>query len=245
MRESAKSRHIPECPRDRARRRLGLGPSRRHDQAGPEGPGDRAHDAIGGQPAPAGHRAAGYAYRLLETGARKPAEAAYREIAATEPPDGPDMRQLLFLWGPRPGAELPGLDRGPLPGRQDAHDRRVWIGYLASLGGAMRAVAVIEAEGPAGLSEMREPYIAALAELNDPAKLGAAITAAVQVERDPDQLVRYAQLAEYRRQPQAAAQAWAAVLAVDPNHPLALKQAGAIAFAAGRLDEAENTLTAC
>ena len=47
----------------------------------------------------------GYAYRLLETGARKPAEAAYREIAATEPPDGPDMRQLLFLWGPRPGAE--------------------------------------------------------------------------------------------------------------------------------------------
>src|SRR4051794_41806298 len=87
---------------------------------------------------------------------------------------------------------------------------------------------------------MREPYIAALADLNDPAKLGAAISAAVRVERDPDQLVRYAQLAEYRRQPQAAAQAWAAVLAVDPNHPLALRQAGAIAFPAGRLDDADK-----
>src|SRR4051794_18431993 len=87
---------------------------------------------------------------------------------------------------------------------------------------------------------MREPYIAALADLNDPAKLGAAISAAVRVERDPDQLVRYAQLAEYRRQPQGAVQAWAAVLAVDPNHPLALRQAGAIAFAASRLDDAEK-----
>jgi hypothetical protein len=182
----------------------------------------------------------GYAYRLLETGARKPAEAAYREIAATEPPDGPDMRQLLFLWGPRPGAGALDWIEGRYRAAKTPQDRRAWIGHLASLGGAGRAVAVIEAEGLAGMPEMREPYIAALAELNDPAKLGAALSDAVRVERDPDQLVRYGQLAEYRRQPQAAAQAWAAVLAVDPNHPLALKQAGAIAFAAGRLDEAEK-----
>jgi cellulose synthase operon protein C len=147
---------------------------------------------------------------------------------------------LLFLWGPRPGAESLDWIEGRYRAAKTLHDRRVWIGYLVSLGGAARAVAVIEAEGPAGLSEMREPYIAALAELNDPAKLGAAISAAVRVERDPDQLVRYAQLAEYRRQPQPAAQAWAAVLTVDPNHPLVLKQAGAIAFAAGRLDDAEK-----
>jgi cellulose synthase operon protein C len=181
-----------------------------------------------------------FAFRLLEMGARKPAEAAYREIAATEPPDGPDMRQLLFLWGPRPGAEALDWIQRRYRAATTTRDRRVWIGYLVDLGGAARAVAVIEAEGPAGLSEMREPYIAALAELNDNAKLGAAISAAARVERDPDQLVRYAQLAEYCRQPQAAAQVWAAVLAVDPNHPLALKQAAAIAFATGRLDDAEK-----
>ena len=73
----------------------------------------------------------GYAYRLLETGARKPAEAAYREIAATEPPDGPDMRQLLFLWGPRPGAESLDWIEGRYRAAKTPHDRRVWIGYLA------------------------------------------------------------------------------------------------------------------
>jgi hypothetical protein len=88
---------------------------------------------------------------------------------------------------------------------------------------------------------MREPYIKALAELGDNAKLGAAVSAAAQVERDVDQLVRYAQLAENRRQLQAAERVWTAVLAMDPDHPLALKQAGAIAYASGRLDDAENT----
>src|SRR4051794_22860374 len=101
----------------------------------------------------------GYAYRLLETGARKPAEAAYREIAATEPPDGPDMRQLLFLWGPRPGAESLDWIEGRYRAAKTAHDRRVWIGYLADLGGAVRAVAVIEAEGAAGLSGRRRRFV--------------------------------------------------------------------------------------
>jgi hypothetical protein len=180
------------------------------------------------------------AFRLLEIGARKPAETAYREIAATEPPDGPDMRQLLFLWGPRPGADALDWIERRYRAATARQDRRTWIGYLADLGGAARAVALIEAEGPAGLSEMREPYVTALAELGDNAKLGAAVSAAAQAERDLEKLVRYAQLAENRRQLPAAERVWTAVLTMDPNHPLALKQAGAIAYASGRLDDAES-----
>jgi hypothetical protein len=183
------------------------------------------------------------AFRLLETGSRRQAETAFRAIAATEPPDGPDIRQLLFLWGPRPGTDALGWIEQRYRSAATWQDRRAWIGHLATLGGAARAVVLIEAEGSAGLPEMRDPYITALAELDDTRKLGAAISAAAQAERDLDKLAHYAQLAENRHQAEAAEQAWLAILAAQPDHAQALRQAGAIAFAAGRLDDAERRLS--
>ncbi|MFC7688857.1 hypothetical protein ACFQY5_03685 [Paeniroseomonas aquatica] len=45
------------------------------------------------------------AFRLLEAGDKRGAEGGLRLLAAAAPPESPDVRQLLYLWGPRPGGE--------------------------------------------------------------------------------------------------------------------------------------------
>ena len=45
------------------------------------------------------------AFRLLKAGEREAAQAVFLDLAANAPPDGIDVQEMLFLWGPRPSAK--------------------------------------------------------------------------------------------------------------------------------------------
>lgn len=81
----------------------------------------------------------GAAARLVELGATPEAIDIFRELAATEGPDGPDVQQLLYLWGPRPTDAqrdwlIARLQHAP-PDEQPG-----WIARLIDAGGASHVV---------------------------------------------------------------------------------------------------------
>lgn len=91
------------------------------------------------------------AFALLEQGEKKAAEAVFRTLAAGQRIDAPDVRQLLFLWGPRPGsAALDWLEARARSAPSPA-EKAAWYDKMAELGGARR-VAV-----RAALADERDP----------------------------------------------------------------------------------------
>jgi hypothetical protein len=99
-----------------------------------------AHTASGERSPPADRRAA--AFRLLELGAKQPAEDVFRRLAEQEGPDGQDTQQLLYLWGPRPRPDgLDWLERRARTARNG--DQAQWLQLLFDHGGGDRAAALL------------------------------------------------------------------------------------------------------
>src|SRR3989454_1464200 len=85
------------------------------------------------------------ASRLLELGDKGSAEQELLKLAAAAPPDSPDVSQLLYLWGPRPGVAA--LDWLEQRGRSaPAASRGPWMRHLINAGAASRAVRLVTKE---------------------------------------------------------------------------------------------------
>jgi len=85
------------------------------------------------------------AFALLDLGDKSGAAAIFQALAATAGPDHPDLAQLLFLWGPRPGDEalawLAARAETVLEGPQERF--LAWIDLLLGRGGEERARALL------------------------------------------------------------------------------------------------------
>ena len=83
-------------------------------------------------------------FQLLEAGDKRGAELAFRTLAAAAPPTSRDVRQLLFLWGPRPASEQ--LDWLEARARAaSGQDRVAWMRLLTDRGAPTRAIAIYRA----------------------------------------------------------------------------------------------------
>jgi tetratricopeptide (TPR) repeat protein len=116
------------------------------------------------------------AFKLLEAGDKRAAERAFRVLAATSPSDSPDVRQLLFLWGPRPTAEqLDWIeDRARMAG---GAEQGAWMRILADRGAPARSAAVYRAamtQGGAPEAALGA-YLAALQAQDDRTTMVAAV----------------------------------------------------------------------
>ena len=107
------------------------------------------------------------AFRLLEAGDKRAAERALRGLAATALPESPDVRQLLFLWGPRPGAEqLAWIEARTLAA--SGAEQGAWMRILTDRGAPARAIAVYRAGAKHEVPETTiEAYLAALEVQDD------------------------------------------------------------------------------
>ncbi|MEZ5398553.1 MAG: hypothetical protein R2729_02725 [Bryobacteraceae bacterium] len=119
------------------------------------------------------------AWRLLEAGDRPMAEKAFWRLADGAPAESPDVRQLLYLWGPRPStAALDWLERR-------ATSDPAFVEALLNAGAPARA-----AKAAASHPEPRPLiYLRALQGARDLTGLGAAIDREVSAQSaaaDPD-----------------------------------------------------------
>jgi len=183
----------------------------------------------------------GVAFRALESGDKKTAEALLRVRAAAAKPDSPLMQQLYFLWGPRPRSDI--IDWiAERAARAAGDERTAWLGKLADF----RAGATVDrliggVEGARNDQEMLL-LVRARADGKDREALRKAIEAAIGRISKPSTLKTLARQAEATRDRGLITRAWTAVLKSDPRDPDALRTLGLIAYDEGRLIDAERML---
>lgn len=182
------------------------------------------------------------AFTLLELGDKAGAERVFLTLAVAQGPDGPDVRQLLFLWGPRPpGGAMEWMERRARDAKSPAEQVQ-WYERLLASGGAGRVVRAVAPGGRPDHPWLLAVYIEALTARGDAQALADALRAALPGERDPERLRRYARLAEQTRAGDVAGAAWRALAAIRPDDADALRQLGMLAFDGNRLAEAERHL---
>jgi tetratricopeptide (TPR) repeat protein len=182
------------------------------------------------------------AFRLLKAGERETAQAVFLDLAANAPPDGIDVQEMLFLWGPRPSAKA--LDWLEQRARAAAEPRETaaWLSILTAKGGASRVIGLIEASGAKQKDALRDVLILALQKSGDVTRLSAEIDAALAVEKNPERLESYAQAAEEALQTDLARRAWTRVLDAVPDNAQALRRIGMIEASQGNPERAADLL---
>jgi cellulose synthase operon protein C len=115
------------------------------------------------------------AFRLLEAGDKPVAERVFRGLAATAAPESPDVRQLLFLWGPRPSAEqLAWIEARAIAA--GGAEQAAWMRILTDRGAPARAIVVYRAGAKRDALEATiEAYLAALEMQDDRGAMVAAV----------------------------------------------------------------------
>lgn len=104
------------------------------------------------------------AFQVLDAGAKEPAAKLFKELAADAGPKSPDVDQLMFLWGPRPGAD--GLAWLTARAKNaPVADRAQWLDRLTDAGAPDRAADLAKAFYAAGDRTVSGAYADALATL--------------------------------------------------------------------------------
>ncbi|WP_157991384.1 tetratricopeptide repeat protein [Caldimonas tepidiphila] len=170
------------------------------------------------------------AHGLLDAGKRAPAERILRLLAADAPREAPVVRQLLFVWGPRPTAEQ--LDWLAARARQARPAERAgWMRDLVERGAAARAVEVYRASarqdpGP----EPLDAYLEALAALGDPAQLAGALREIAAAPPPGAPLARLARQARQLGDPALERRLLERALAEDGSDPALQRDLGLLAY---------------
>lgn len=185
----------------------------------------------------------GIAFRLLEAGRKAAAERIFMTLAEAEPPSGPDLQQLLYLWGPRPPADR--VDWLVLRGEAvtDGRDRAGWMRALVDVGAAERALALAGPDGGPAKGPVFEAYLEALAVLRLRAQLAEGLALRIPIEDAPRKLRWLGQLAADNQLPAQALAAYEKLLIALPRNAEVLREAGLAALAEGALERAREHLT--
>jgi tetratricopeptide (TPR) repeat protein len=179
------------------------------------------------------------AFQLLEVNNKDDAEIVFRELAANSTANSPDVEQLLFLWGPRPGPDARKwlLERAQ---KSTGNERAEWMQHLIQTGGAQEAIQLAGSHPPKEITnKLFSAYLLALGELGDATEFATATLRMLESETNPDRLFAYGTLAEDREQLDVALTADQKILTVRPDEIRALRRLGRIFFQQNRWQDAQ------
>ena len=184
------------------------------------------------------------AFRVLDAGDKRRAEQVFRTLAITAPPQNPDVRMLLFIWGPRPSAEQ--LDWIEARARRaSGTEKAQWMNALVDHGSPARAVSAYRAAVPAEPSEpLSDAYSSALEALGDRAALVVAIREQLPLASSVSRLRHLAQLAETSGNSDLEWTILEKIMAAGGDRPEVRRRLGTLAFQKHNMIEAERHLSA-
>jgi Flp pilus assembly protein TadD len=179
------------------------------------------------------------AFQFLDAYSKADAERLFFALAQTAAPQSPDVEQLLFIWGPRPKPDQRKwlLDKA----RASAGDERAeWLKHLVNAGGGKEAIAFLDRELPAQMTDnLFAAYLSALEELDGEDAVNSSLAQRLKTEKNPDRLFRYGTLAGNQNQLKTAEIAFTNLLEIRPDDKRALSQLGLMYFDQSRWRKAE------
>jgi cellulose synthase operon protein C len=175
------------------------------------------------------------AFQILELGDTAAAESIFRNLAADAAPDSDVIRQLAFIWGPRPKPDAMAWLRRRAAASVESQ-RPAWAAILLNAGDASSAIAMLkDTEGFQAMRVLADAY----AETNNAAAMKRLVTSALAKDPDAKTAGHLARAAEALSLNSVASQAHEAAASSDPNAWLA---AGRTAFFAGQHSRAQILL---
>jgi thioredoxin-like negative regulator of GroEL len=182
------------------------------------------------------------AFALLDMGRKNAAVAIFETLASTAAPDADDVRQLLFLWGPRPGATAQDWLAARVRDSSGAA-RAGWARHLIAVGAAPRAAALLADDAQRGGDrDTAQVYLEALIGSGDRDAVRAQLDTLLAGAADPAALRRIAQLAIEHDHPAAAHAAWQRIVAQAPDDAEALRALGMVSYEQGQWRSAADHL---
>lgn len=188
------------------------------------------------------------AFRALESGDRTTAETLFRQVAIDAAPDSESVRQLFYLWGPRPKPEA--LDWIEARARKaTGEDREAWLDKLIEVRAGKRVADLIGGLDGAKTDRDLLHLVSAYTQGDNRQgenrqRLREVMVKAIGRIKRPDQLRNLARIAETTRDRSLITAAWKAVLDTAPADPEAQRTLGLIAYDEGRLIDSERLLGA-
>jgi predicted Zn-dependent protease len=182
------------------------------------------------------------AFQLLDANSRADAENIFKELAANSPAKSPDVEQLMFLWGPRPGPDARKwlLERVK---KSRGNERSEWMKHLINSGGAKDAMDLARTNPPDKVTDsFFNVYLLGLEKLKNDAEFASVAMLVLKSEKDSNRLYRYGKLAEDREKFDVAQAAYTRMLKVQRDEPRALRQLGRIFFQRSQWQDAQNYL---
>lgn len=157
---------------------------------------------------------------LLAAGDRATALRILEDVAASDPPDSDVVKQLIYLWGPRPGPAvvqwLAARARAAGPGAQVA-----WLQHLQWVGGWPEVVAIVGLEpDDAALLPLLIDGLVNTKRFKD---MAALVERRIGSLGDPTSVQRLAEQCGAHGFKRAADLAWQRLLVLNPRHAGALR----------------------
>jgi Flp pilus assembly protein TadD len=183
------------------------------------------------------------AFNLLQAGQKDSAQSIFEALAQTASPDDPNVAELLYLWGPKPGAKA--MNWLAERARQASGDQRAaWLRHIVDAGGAGQAAAIVSARLPAPGQggALLDVYLRALAELRETRQLAASVAREVQALSDPERVRSLAQVARDAGETKAAETAYLRLLTLEPEDREAHHWLGGFNFGRANYVAAERFL---
>ena len=174
------------------------------------------------------------AFNLLNTGDKVSALPIFRSLAEHASADSPDVRQLLYLWGPRPSPEgIAWIERRA--NNSSGQEQALWLRHLSDVGADAAVLRVAQAH-PDVLDnrEASQAYLQSLGRSldtsGDPKQLQAELEKRIPGENDPKTLRFYSALAEGHGLTKTSQMAYEKLYQIDPENADVNKHLGILAF---------------
>ena len=180
------------------------------------------------------------AFRLLAKGHQSEAEHLFVALAQDQPPQSPDVSQLLYIWGPRPHDEQLDWLEARAVGAM-GKDRALWINHLMNVGAADRVVVWLKGiwPPPDRDPELVVAFATALVETKDHPTLRTLLEEEIPHEHDPERLRHLARLAYHSDHSEVAARAFTKIHHAKPHDLETLQWLGEFTASKGRYTEAK------
>ena len=199
----------------------------------------RAHE-----PGTSGAEKRDLAFRMLDARHKTSAENLFRDLAVKELPDGENVSQLLFLWGPRPGeSELAWLEERARSSTDD--ERAGWMRHLINSGAPHLAaeVAAIEMPPAGNGGQVLDVYLEALIVTAGRDALAEAIRRELPFVNESEGLRRLGRRVIEAGHAPSGRDVYAKLLQLNPDDAEALRQFGLTDFLAGDYVSAASHLS--
>lgn len=170
------------------------------------------------------------AYTLLNHGYKTDAVGIFKTLVANAKPDSAEMKELLFLWGPRPAAEdMKWLEARYL--NAPAEEKSAWLTIIGDYSSTTAVQAFVERHPEALANKsIQNTYFSTMIASGQFAEASKPLYEAAKARGDKLWLKEYGDMARDNNMKREAMAAYETVVTLDPANDHAFRESGLLAF---------------